>query len=253
MLGSDAAPWSNSFQVEGDPSGHIVIKQVDGNVFELGSKIIFLGEETGLESKLDAATIDALRWVDPERLPQTDLASVPLPLRWLVSNYGVHTPAALIHDWMIDEGPPVVGGLTPQFADRYFRFMLRDLRVQWIRRWMMWSAVALRTRWATGWRHRVLLAIWMISALAGIGVFVAGVINRSPVLVIAPTLGPLVFGLLWGRQYAAGLVAAYNAPWILPPTVLGAIGYGIYTFLEWVLSRLTRGGSGSEEYGYRDF
>ena len=41
----------------------------------------------------------------PVRLPRTDLASVPLPLRWLVSNYGVHTPAALIHDWMIDTEP----------------------------------------------------------------------------------------------------------------------------------------------------
>lgn len=253
MLGAEGAPWSESFQIEGDPSGHIVLRQVDGNAFELGSKVIFLGEQTGLEARLDAATIDALRWVDPERLPQTDLASVPLPLRWLVSNYGVHTPAALIHDWMIDEGPPVVGGLTPQYADRYFRFMLRELRVQWIRRWMMWSAVALRTRWTTGWIHRVLLGIWLLSALGGIGLFVAGIVVGNPWLPIAATLGPLVFGLMWGRQYAAGLVAAYNAAWILPPTVLAAIGYGIYTFLEWVVSKLTSGGSGSREYGYRDF
>ena len=253
MTRNDAAPWANSFQIEGDPSGHIVLKEKDGNVFVLGSKIIFIGEETGLEDKLDAATIDALRWVEPDRLPETDLASVPLPLRWLVSNYGVHTPAALIHDWMIDEGPPVVGGLTPQDADRYFRYMLRDLRVRWIRRWMMWAAVALRTRWNTGILHKILLCIWMVSALAGIGAFVVGFVIGSPALVIAATIGPLVFGALWGRQYGAGIVAAYNAPWILPPTVLGAIGYGIYTFLEWLLSKLSGGRSGDQRYGYEDF
>jgi hypothetical protein len=62
-----------------------------------------------------------------------------------------------------------------------------------------------------------------------------------------------VFSLLWGRQYGAGLVAAYNAIWILPPTVLGVIGYAFYTGLEWVVSRLSRGRSGDERYGYRDF
>jgi hypothetical protein len=68
MTRNDAAPWANSFQIEGDPSGHIVLKEKDGNVFVLGSKIIFIGEETGLEDALDAATIDALRWVEPERI-----------------------------------------------------------------------------------------------------------------------------------------------------------------------------------------
>jgi hypothetical protein len=252
MVGTDTSPWTDSFQIEGDPSGHIVIKQVDGNVFELGSTIIFLGEETGLEGRLDKEQIDGIRMVDPQRLPRTDLASVPLPLRWLVSNYGVHTPAALIHDWMIDD-KPVIGGLVPQYADRYFRFMLRDLRVRWIRRWMMWAAVALRTRWTRGPLHKVLLAIWMLSALAGIVAFIAGIVIDSPALVIGATLGPLLFGLLWGKQYGAAIVAAYNAPWILPPTILGGMGYGIYTALEWVVSRLTRGGSGEEHYGYQDF
>ena len=252
MVGIDPAPWASSFQIEGDPSGHIVLKQRDGNGFELASRILFLGEETGLEGKLSPDKIDAIRWVDPDRLPRTDLASVPLPLRWLVSNYGVHTPAALIHDWMIDK-EPVPDRPLPEFADRYFRFMLRDLGVRWIRRWMMWSAVALRTRWTKSPLYKALLAVWMLSAIAGIFAFVAGIVVGRPELVIAATLGPLVFSLLWGRQYGAGLVAAYNAPWILPPTVLGAIGYAIYTALEWVVSRLSGGKSGNEQYGYRDF
>jgi hypothetical protein len=50
----------------------------------------------------------------------------------------------------------------------------------------------------------------MLSAIAGIFAFVAGIVVGRPELVIAATLGPLVFSLLWGRQYGAGLVAAYN-------------------------------------------
>jgi Protein of unknown function (DUF1353) len=161
MAGTDGAPWASSFQIEGDPSDHIVLKQMDGNAFTLGSTITYIGKETGLEGKLDPVIIDVLRWVSPERLPETDLASVPLPLRWLASNYGIHTPAAVIHNWMIDE-EPVVGGLIPQYADRYFRFMLRDLGVRLIRRWMMWAAVALRTRWKTGARNQVSLSLWVI-------------------------------------------------------------------------------------------
>jgi hypothetical protein len=253
MAGAGGAPWARSFQIDGDQSGHIVLKQMDSKGFQLVSTITYIGDETGLEGKLDSVIIDALRWVSLERLRDTDLTSVPLPLRWLVSNYGVHTPAALIHDWMIDEGPPVVGGLTPQYADRYFRFMLRDLKVRWIRRWMMWAAVAFRTRWKTGRRNKALLGTWVIAALAGMGAFVSGFFIGNPLVVVLAGIAPFVFALLWGRQYGAGIVASYNAPWVLPPTVVGAIGYGIYTLLEWVVSKLSRGRSGDERYGYEDF
>jgi hypothetical protein len=253
MAGSNGAPWAGSFQIEGDPSGHIVLKQVDGKSFELASTILYLGEETGLENVLEPAVVDALRWVSPERLRETDLASVPLPLRWLVSTYGVHTPAALIHDWMIDEGPPVIGGLTPQYADRYFRFMLSDLGVRWLRRWMMWAAVALRTRWKTGPRRRALLVVWMIAAIAGIAGFGAGLVIGRPSMVIVATVAPLGFALLWGRQYGAGLVAAYNAPWVLPPTIIGMAGYGVYVVIEGLVSRLSPTGVADEPYGLTDF
>jgi hypothetical protein len=37
---------------------------------------------------------------------------------------------------------------------------------------------------------------------------------------------------LWGRQYGAGIIAAIAAPWLLPPTVLAVIGYGVYVVIE---------------------
>lgn len=66
-VGIDAAPWATSFQIDGAPSGHIVAKQRDGNEFGLASRILFLGEETGLEGKLSPDTIDATRPDSPRR------------------------------------------------------------------------------------------------------------------------------------------------------------------------------------------
>ncbi len=252
MARTRPAPWASSFEVEGDPQSHIELKQLDGKSFELCSSIIYLGE-TGLEGSLDEATIDALRSVSPERLPETDLASVPLPLRWLASNYGVHTPAALIHDWMITSGPPVMEGLTPQYADRYFRYMLKDVGVRWLRRWMMWAAVAMRTRWETGARHRIMLIAWIVAALVGLGAFAVGILTTNLALVVVASIAPFVFACLWGRQYGAGLVASINAVWVLPPTLLGMVGYGIYSALEWIISRFSRRESSDRPFGYEDF
>jgi hypothetical protein len=247
------APWAGSFDVLGDPRGRIVLKQLDGTTFELASTIVYTGERTGLEGKLDDVTIDALRWVSPERLPTTDLASVPPALRWFVGTYGIHTPAALIHDWMIEKGPPVVGGLTPQYADRYLRFMLRDLGVRWIRRWLMWTAVALRSRWETGTRRRVMVSAWIVAALVGVGAFVVGAIAGNLTMVVAAAAAPLVVSLLWGRQYPAGIWASGTALFILPPAVIGALAFGIYLALEWLVGAVSGGRSGTQPYGYRDF
>ena len=253
MAELEEAPWRSCFEVPGDPMDRIVLTQIGGTTFELGSTVIYIGDETGLEDRLDAATIDALRFVGPDRLPTTDLASVPGPLRWFVSTYGSHTPAALIHDWMITEGPPVIGGLTPQYADRYFRFMLRTVGVPWIRRWMMWAAVAMRTRWGTGMRHRLLLAVWLVAAIIGMGAFAAGLVLGSVGLVSVAGIAPFLFALLWGRQYAAGVVASLTAPWVLPPTVVGAVGYGVYVALEWLVGKASRAGSDNRPLSYQDF
>jgi hypothetical protein len=249
----DEAPWTRSFEIEGDPSGRIDLKQIDRKTFELGSTIKYIGQHTGLEGKVGDAALREIRLVSPGRLPTTDLASAPGPVRWFVSTYGVHTPAALIHDWLIAPGPPVVEGVTSEYADRYFRFMLADLGVRWIRRWLMWAAVALRTRYAArGWR-RALVVIWGIAALGGIAAFVLGAIRAELWLTALATFAPLGFCLLWGKQYGAGLWASYTAPWVLPPTLIGAIGYGIYWVLEWLVRVLFGGKPGDQPFRYQDF
>ena len=106
----------------------------------------------------------------------SDLASVPRFLRWFENTYGRHTPAALIHDNLI--GPtPNRGPLENDAAsDRFFRYMLEAVGVPFFKRWIMWAAVAFRTRWAVGgWRRRS-VAAWVILAALGITAFVWAVV-----------------------------------------------------------------------------
>ena len=227
------APWLGSFEVKDDRDGYIQLGQVDTEHFELHSTVCYVGELTGLEGKLTPKSLDEIRFVSPERLPTTDLTSVPGVLRWFAGRYGVHTPAALIHDWLIPQpSTPAIPGMTDQYVDRYFRFMLDDLGVPVIRRWLMWSAVAARSRWQQGPLQKVLLSTWVAASLGGMILFVYGWSKGNTTIVIVASLAPLAFAMLWGRQYGAGIVAAYSAPWILPPTIFALAGYGVYLVLE---------------------
>jgi hypothetical protein len=245
---TNVAPWAKSFiitQQGDDPAlpGGIVLEQIDSKQFALRSCVRFTGI-TGLEGRIPGDQIEVIRTVTPATIGgTTDLASVPTPLQWLVSRYGAHTPAALIHDRFIGmskEEKELVGvsELNDAYTDRYFRFMLEAIGVRWLRRWMMWAAVALRTRWASGWIRRVMLTIWLIASVTGIGVSLVGIATGNWWWVVAASLAPLLFGLLWDRQYGAGLVAAYTAIWVLPPTILGSLGFLVYRVLEGVAAKV---------------
>ncbi len=236
------APWviSGSFEVEDDPSGKINLDQIDARRFALHSVVTYVGAETGLEDKVPEATLDRIRRVSPDILPVTDLASVPQLLRWFAGRYGIHTPAALIHDWLIPQSvDPPLEGMTNEYADRYFRFMLGDLGVPLIRRWLMWAAVAARTRLTSGRLTATLLVAWIVASVIGMAVFIAGIVTGNAVAIAAAALAPLLFAGLWGRQYGAGIVAAYSAPWILPPTLFAGAGYLVYLALEWFVGLFT--------------
>jgi hypothetical protein len=135
--------------------------------------------------------------------------------------------------------------------------MLHDVGIRWFRRWLMWAAVATRTRFQAGGVRRVGLILWVILALAGMATFLVGAFTGNLALLIVATLAPLPFAALWGRQYGAGIVASLSAPWIVPPTVIGAAGFGVYWVLETVLGGLvgifSRDVAGDEPYGYETF
>ena len=245
--GNDA-PWKRAFTItyEGNDkhcADGVVLEQIASKQFILRSTVRFNGV-TGLEGRIPDAEVDTIRTVTPTTIGSTtDLASVPTPLQWLVSRYGVHTPAALIHDRFIGMSDDLrkcvgVGSLTDAYTDRYFRFMLEAVGVRWLRRWMMWAAVALRTRWMSGPVKKILMIVWLLASVTGIGVAIVGIATGNWWWVVASSLAPVLFALLWERQYGAGLVAAYTAVWVLPPTVLGAVGYVIYRLLEGIAGKL---------------
>lgn len=246
----EAPQWRNGFDVDGTPGGPIRLAQVNRKFFALASVLHYRGR-TGLDGRVPPATLDTIRTLNPAAQPNgvflTDLGSVPGPTRWFLGSYGEHTPAVIIHDWLIPVSRTTgLDGLTDAFADRYMRFMLAEIGVRWLRRWIMWAAVALRTRVAAGGLKRALVLVWLVAALAGIATFLYTVTFGDVGLVtVAAGLAPAVFAGLWGRQYGAGLIAGITAPWLLPPTVLAAIGYVIYVALEWIagsVSRLLRRG-----------
>ncbi|MER6316221.1 DUF1353 domain-containing protein [Streptomyces sp. NPDC001581] len=68
---------------------------------------------------------------------ETDLASVPRHFVWLFQTYGRYTQAAILHDWLIKDEPTV----NRSQADHIFRLAMLELKVPFVRRWMMWAAV----------------------------------------------------------------------------------------------------------------
>ncbi|MGH1492129.1 MAG: DUF1353 domain-containing protein [Acidimicrobiales bacterium] len=229
------APWSESFRIEADDAiqdrGDIRLDQIANKTFVLGSTITYLGAKTGLEGKgLSDEVLEDIRSVTPDHLaPDTDLASVPGPLRWFLNSYGIHTPAALIHDRLIPTLTDATPGMTDAYADRYFRFMLEDLGVPWLRRWLMWAAVAFRTFYVTK-RSRTIL--WVLISLISIATFVFAVATGNYWLALGLIFVPIPVAGLWRGQYGAGILAAVCAPFIAPPVVMAAVGYGVYWVLE---------------------
>ena len=249
---SDA--WAPAFTITGNHPGQIALRQIDDHRFVLDESMTIRYEGvTGLEDvdELDEAKIEEIRTLTADRLSRTDLASVPGLLRWFTNTYGPHTPAALIHDWLIGAGRGDAPVIDDRFADRYFRFMLASVGVPPLKRWIMWAAVALRTRWKSNPFRAATVFLWGLAATAGLVAFVAslvalftdlelpGEVEPGLVLVLS-ILGPIPFSALWGRQYGAGLVASFVAPWILPPALFALLGWIVYRVIELVATPFDR-------------
>lgn len=239
QFGGTRPAWGPGFVIDGGANdGRIRLAQRGRVTFALESTVDFVGE-TGLEHlNLSDETMAMLRHVGPEDLPETDLASIPTPMRWWINTYGVHTPAALIHDRFT--GGTLPAGVTEQHIDRYFRFMLADSGVRIGKRWIMWAAVAFRTRWASGGAKRVSLILWF--ALATIGTACAAIAASNGVWwVVAVAVGivPVAASALWQQQAAAGLIAAYFVfPLLLLPMVLSIALLSVFWLAELLVSKL---------------
>ena len=235
-----------------DTAGTVGLLQIDKKRFDVTKRFRFSapGVEKALLDRLvrngmsaaeARAAVDAARTFTPRRENPTDLASIPQYMRWFESSYGLHTLAAVIHDGLIVNTPNDGALHSDTLSDRFFREMMHAAGVPWLKRWIMWAAVALRSRWVAGGIRRVSLCVWIFLAVVGITAFGWGLGAAllgwdSPVdpwmLFAVALLLPVAAAPLWGRQYGAGLVAAVAGLWILPAAAFGGLGYLIYMTLE---------------------
>ena len=253
-------PWcvaqASGFEVR-DGAGEVGLIQIDASQFLVTQEFRFTNEavEQALVDKLvsgghdpaDARTaVNDARTISPLRENPTDLASIPRFMRWFENSYGVHTLAAIIHDRLIVEEANKGALGSDTLSDRFFREMLRAAGVPWLKRWIIWAAVAIRTRLAAGGLRRASVCLWVVLAVTGIASFVVAVGARlfdwphpadPRVLLIVAVLLPFASAPLWGRQYGASIVAAVAALWVLPAAAFALLGYLVYQVLEWLADK----------------
>ena len=246
----NVAPGSG-FEVR-HPDGEVGLIQIDRKQFLVESPFRFteaaairmLNEHLVRNGKTSQQAHDAVedaRTFTPTQENPTDLASVPRYMRWFEGAYGAHTLAAILHDDLIVDVPNGGPLEDDTLSDRFFREMMRSAGVPWLKRWIMWSAVALRSRWAVGGIRRLSVLVWLILSAAGITSLVWAVgsgtlgwycpVDTLALLLVALAL-PFVAAFLWGKQYGAGIVAAIAALWILPAAAVAGVGYLVYLGLE---------------------
>jgi hypothetical protein len=79
------------------------------------------------------------------RVPEgyvTDFASVPRATAWLYPRTGLHSKAAVLHDWLITHMLPT-GYITSTHVDWMFYQAMKASGVSFPRRWVMWAGVRL--------------------------------------------------------------------------------------------------------------
>jgi hypothetical protein len=183
---------------------------------------------------------------------ETDLASVPQLFTWLVPKSGTHLAAALVHDHLVDLDPERFGdevGVDRHEADRIFRDGMGDLGVGFVRRWLMWTAVSIKTIQKRGtWLQRLgtfgsLLLIAALGALATANLFTERTLvpwmgSRGWAAEVALGLAgavviPIVTGLvLWAPIRIAGVIAGIALALMLHATALLFLTYLAYSWVE---------------------
>ena len=165
---------------------------------------------------------------------ETDFASIPKPLRWLLDNAGANSEAAVLHDaaWRESQRPKDERRIDPADADGMFRRALRETGSTALTRGLMWGGVRaasiLRGRYGSSGPSR-----WIkLAQLAGIALL-GTVTILTPTLV---TLAGLAFywvanwlvALVWRRFEARtfGPRFSTNWPWLpgsAPTETTGAL------------------------------
>lgn len=258
--GGEWTPWrvvpGSGFEVS-DPTGSVGIVQIDHKRFKVLNEFRFTNPEIegylvrklvegGMSGPEAELAVEEARTFTPRDDNPTDLASIPRFMRWFENPYGKHSLAALIHDELITK--EVNGGRlgSDTLSDRFFREMMRASGVPWLKRWIMWTAVAARSRLIAGGIRTWSMVVWIALCVFGLACVVAALgalafgwsVPLGPwwLLVIATAL-PIVAARLWGEQWGASIVFAIAAFWIVPAGAVAGFGYLVYVALERLASK----------------
>lgn len=101
----------------------LTVREVDDSYWQLAENLVYQGNA-------DMFTVPAGF--------KTDFASVPRALWNIIPPTGLHTKAAVIHDWLYHSKI-----VTRKDADGIFDRIMRESGVSSIKRGIMWSAVRL--------------------------------------------------------------------------------------------------------------
>ena len=196
--------------------------------------------EFDLEESFDLLDQDGKLLVDENRLKGSNLASIPGWLGWFMRRHGRHTPAALMHDQEVGDAETIKVPYEKRvMADRRVRLALRASGVPPVRAGLMWTAVSFGSRHERPEKkgepdppRTALLDLWLMTALAGVGLLAYGCFVRDAVLILVALLGPFFGGLLWGRMYGAGVIAGFALPLVIAGSVPGIVAYHAYWLVE---------------------
>ena len=216
--------WASARRAE------VLLRQVDAKTFRLSQPFRY---------------DDGRRRFDVPEDDVTDLASVPRFLTWLVPRYGRHTLAALLHDNLQEDKT-----VTSAEADEIFRDAMGDTGVPLARRWLMWSAVALRTQWNLGGPRKAGVFAWVVTfALAALVVWPAVAFNLAAApgwrslgvaaaAVVLAAAVPVALSWLWGRLWRIGAFGGLALLFFTVQIVLVLVALGLYFAVEWAVERL---------------
>jgi hypothetical protein len=220
---TDAWQWrthTTPFSAVDDPAAQaaFVLEQISDKTFAISGRGFQYNREGVSPVVITSAS-----------LPGTDFASIPRYMAWLLSRYGRHTPAALVHDQLVVKNMTFADRTA---ADRTFRDMLDDLDVPPVLSRVMWAAVTLATHMSCSKRTRLATMVWFVLAAAGIALLAAGIATTTAWMIAVALLGPAIAAALWARQYNAGLIAGYALPVVVVPAFVSITGYWVYWLIE---------------------
>ena len=148
---------------------------------------------------------------------QTDFASIPKPVRWLLDNAGRNAEAAVLHDAAWRESKRISPKIDPWYADGMFRRALRETGSSTLTRGLMWFAVravaCLRGRLGKK-GPRLLTKFGQL-----LGLFVLGVVSALGPTIVAG-VGLVIFwvfnwlvAVVWYLSYGRRIFGRANWPW----------------------------------------